>query len=77
MWHYLHFQNLSEVYLELLGGRQTRLELKKPQNNNKEETKNTKNRINIHKLRTSPKEVEEHKKFTESLSKPLWKKIDY
>ena len=69
---------LSKVYLELLGGQQTSLDLNKPSNhsinpNKKETTKNTKN----HKIIISPKEIEQHKKHIESIKSPLWLKFEY
>ncbi len=69
---------LSEVYLELLGGRQTTLFLTEKPNNKKdtEEGKRTKN-ITAHKIQISTEEKSKHKEFVSSLKNPLWQKINY
>ena len=69
---------LSEVYLELLGGRQTTLVLTDETNNDptpKFEKKTKKN--NTHKIQISIEERKQHKKFVATLKNPLWHKIIY
>ena len=74
----LDCQLLSEVYLELLGGRQTTLVLKDSHNNdqNPKHKKETK-RGKVCRIQVSSKEIQKHKEFVASLNSPLWNKIDY
>ena len=74
----LDCQLLAMVYLELIGGQQTKLELSNP--STKEETFNKKNIekiTSINKINLSEKEVAEHKIFVKGLKNALWHKIDY
>ena len=74
----LDCQLLAMVYLELIGGQQTKLELSNP--STKEETFNKKNIekiTSINKINLSEKEVVEHKIFIKGLKNALWHKIDY
>ena len=74
----LDCQLLSEVYLELLGGRQTSMDLIKT-NEKAKKTKQidykTKNKI--HEVEISTNEINEHKNFVADLSNALWHKVDY
>ena len=74
----LDCQLLSEVYLELLGGRQTTLVLKDSYNNELD-SKHEKvtQRGKVHRIQVSSEEIQKHKEFIASLNKPLWHKIDY
>ena len=73
----LDCQLLSEVYIELLGGRQTSLELTKSLSVIKEKNPNkTKNR-KIHQVQISPDDIQKHKKSIVNLKKPLWNEFDY
>jgi len=74
----LDCQLLSEVYLELLGGRQTTLALK-DSHNNEPDPKHGKEiqRGKVHRIQVSSEEIQKHKEFITSLNKPLWHKIDY
>ena len=74
----LDCQLLAEVYLELLGGRQTSLDLTKIQNLNvSEHESNIKKDHNIHKVDITDKEIQQHKDFIGDLKNALWHKIDY
>ena len=74
----LDCQLLAEVYLELLGGRQTSLDLTKTQNSNTSVHKsNIKKDHNIRKVDITDKEIQEHKDFIGDLKNALWHKIDY
>ena len=74
----LDCQLLSEVYLELLGGRQTTLALK-DSHNNEPDPKHGKEiqRGKVHRIQVSSEEIQKHKEFIANLNKPLWHKIDY
>ena len=74
----LDCQLLAEVYLELLGGRQTSMDLTKTQNLNVSEHElNIKKDHNIHKVDITDKDIQEHKDFIADLKNALWHKIDY
>jgi len=69
---------LSEVYLELLGGKQTTLDLNKKNNNQTKSTQKIEQKntlINV--ISISEKEIQTHKKFVKNLKKSLWHKLDY
>ena len=69
---------LSEVYLELLGGRQTHMDLANPTkniNNPKDKKEIIKNKI--HKIQISSEEIRQHKDFVNKLKNALWQKIEY
>jgi DNA polymerase-3 subunit epsilon len=74
----LDCQLLSEVYLELLGGRQTSLSLDKIPDD-KIYTKNKKiiQKNKIHEIYISQEEIKKHKDFISKLKKSLWKEIQY
>ena len=74
----LDCQLLSKVYIELLGGLQTSLDLARSFNdtNNPKDKKIIKN-SKIHKIQISPEEIKQHKKLISSLYAPLWHKIEY
>jgi len=74
----LDCQLLAMVYLELIGGQQTKLELSSP--NTKKETFNKKNIekiTSINKINLSEKEIASHKSFVKGIKNALWHKIDY
>ena len=74
----LDCQLLSEVYLELMGGRQTSLNLTKTPNLNIGTKKeNSKKSHNIYKIKITEKDIQEHKGFIADLKKALWHKVDY
>ena len=74
----LDCQLLSEVYIELLGGRQTSLELSKLPNNKEDlENNRTIKKYKIHQIHISPEEIRQHKEFVVNLDSPVWHKIDY
>ena len=69
---------LSEVYLEILGGKQTSLELEKTTNTSKEKIKKSNEFKNkIHQILISKSEIEEHRNFVADLKKALWHKVRY
>lgn len=74
----LDCQLLSEVYLELLGGRQTTLELGGPNNHkiNTEDKRAAKNN-KVHKIPVSFEEIDQHKDLVSNLKNCLWNKINY
>lgn len=74
----LDCQLLSEVYLELLGGRQISLGLKetiRTNNNLKQNNNILKNKI--HQIPISTNEIKEHKNFIADLKNALWHKVNY
>ena len=73
----LDTQLLAEVYLELLGGKQIKMNLDNNKDFEKQQTK-TKN-INIEVLKIIPtkEEILLHKKSIKQIKNPLWRKIDY
>ena len=69
---------LSEVYLELLGGRQTSLGLTKiTKSNHNLKQKNLEFKNKIHKTIISEKEINDHKNFVADLKNALWHKVNY
>jgi len=74
----LDCQLLAEVYLELLGGRQTSLNLPEFKKNNVNPIKKTplKNN-NISKVKLNKEETQSHKEFVKSIKNALWHKLDY
>jgi len=73
----LDCQLLSEVYIELLGGRQTSLELTKSLNNETEEDSNKTKNKKIHQVQISSEDIQKHKKSIDKLKNPLWGGLDY
>ena len=69
---------LSEVYIELLGGKQTTLDLSKitPNNKTQKQTINPKD-MKINTILITDKEIQDHKNFVKNLKNPLWDKLDY
>ena len=69
---------LAEVYLELLGGKQTSLNLPEFKKNNTNPTnKPLANKNNISKIKLTKEEVQSHKEFVGSIKNALWHKLDY
>ena len=69
---------LSEVYIELLGGRQTTLELaKKDQNNADAKEKKLDKKIQTHLVQLSLDEQKQHKEFIKGLKNNIWNKDTY
>lgn len=69
---------LAEVYLELLGGRQTSLDLTKTSDLNIDiKAENMKKNLNIYKSKITEKETQEHKDFIADLKNALWHKVNY
>jgi DNA polymerase-3 subunit epsilon len=69
---------LSEVYIQLLGGRQIALGLTNNTLTNKglrQKNQETKNKIHI--IPVSEKETKEHKDFVADLNNALWHKVNY
>ena len=71
---------LVEVYIELLGGKQSGFDFFKES----KQAKNTKEAINKEKtskktklIRASDEEIALHKKFVKSIKEPIWKKFNY
>ena len=74
----LDCQLLSEVYLELLGGRQTSLQLSKhPNKEDDSEDKQKKKYNKVHKVKVSIEEIKLHKEFVAKLKNSLWQKNNY
>ena len=74
----LDCQLLSEVYIELLGGQQTSLELKNSSNDKITlEDKKTNEKNKIHQVQVSVEEINNHKKLFAKFKNYLWHKIDY
>jgi len=74
----LDCQLLAEVYLELNGGKQISLNLKKT-NNIEENTKENKilPKIKVSKIIPSKNEIIQHKQLTKQIKNSIWEKIDY
>ena len=69
---------LAEVYLELLGGKQTTLNLSKPNKNNNSSTKQlSTNNNSINKVKLTKEEIQSHKELVKSIKNALWHKLDY
>ena len=69
---------LSEVYLELVGGRQTVLELGNLENkDNKLKRNEPKEPVKILKILKSQEETINHKNFVADLKNALWHKVEY
>ena len=69
---------LAEVYLELLGGRQTSMDLTKTHDHNISiQAKNIKENHNIHNVKITKKDIQEHKDFIADLKNALWHKVNY
>ena len=74
----LDCQLLAEVYLELNGGKQISMNLKKTKNT-EENTKEKKilSAVNISKITPSNSEILQHKQLAKQIKNSLWGKIDY
>lgn len=69
---------LAEVYLELKGGRQTILEFKNKEEENKEKKPETHSFVKkTHKIKILENEIMEHKNFIAELKGALWHKVNY
>ena len=69
---------LAQVYLELLGGKQTSLNLSEFKKNNTSPTKKTPtNNNNINKVKLTKEETQSHKEFVKGIKNALWHKLDY
>jgi len=75
----LDCQLLAEVYLELMGGKQTTLEFSRPikENISRANNKNSLKTKAINKVRISEEEIKSHKKFVKNLKKSFWNKFSY
>tara|TARA_Y100001970_G_C14205585_1_gene843749 strand:- start:411 stop:1091 length:681 start_codon:yes stop_codon:yes gene_type:complete len=74
----LDCQLLAEVYLELVGGKQTRLELKDLKKTEKTAKDNkTAKKNEIKKIQINQEIIESHKKFVKNIKNSLWTKLDY
>ena len=69
---------LAGVYLELLGGKQTSLNLSEFKKNNTIPTnKPLANNNNIIKVKLTKEEIQSHKEFVKGIKNALWHKLDY
>ena len=69
---------LAEVYLELLGGKQTSFDLSEPTKNNTGPTnKPPSNNNNINKIKLTKAEIQSHKELVKGIKNALWHKLDY
>ena len=69
---------LAGVYLELLGGKQTSLNLSEFKKNNTSPTnKPPANNNNVNKVKLTKEEAQSHKEFVKSIKNALWHKLDY
>ena len=69
---------MSEVYIELRGGKQTALNLKNIEKKSNQNTKKNENYSkDIKKVEISPEEIKNHKKLVEEIKNSLWQKMDY
>ena len=69
---------LAGVYLELLGGKQTSLNLSEfKKNNTRLINKTQANNSNINKVKLTKEEIQSHKELVKSIKNALWHKLDY
>ena len=69
---------LAGVYLELLGGKQTSLNLSEFKKNNPSPTNTPPtNNNNINKVKLTKEEIQSHKEFVKGIKNALWHKLDY
>ena len=69
---------LAGVYLELLGGKQTSLNLSEFKKNNTRSTnKSLANNNNINKVKITKGETQSHKELVKGIKNALWHKLDY
>ena len=69
---------LAGVYLELLGGKQTSLNLSEFKKNNTSSTNTPPaNNNNINKVKLTKEEIQSHKEFVKGIKNALWHKLDY
>jgi len=69
---------LAKVYLELLGGKQTSLNLSEFKKNNTSPTnKPPANNNNINKVKLTKEEIQSHKEVVKGVKNALWHKLDY
>ena len=74
----LDCQLLAEVYLELLGGKQTAMELNEPKKEVNYETKKSDTNVdNFIGVKITKDEIRSHKNFIKSIKNALWEKLDY
>jgi len=74
----LDCQLLADVYLELLGGKQTSLNLSEFKKNNTNITKQQPtNNNNIIKVKLTKQEIQSHKELFKDIKNALWHKLDY
>ena len=76
----LDCQLLAEVYLELMGGKQTSLNFISPEpkkNNISSAKKNPKNNNKIAKITLTKEEIASHKELVKDIKNALWHKMDY
>ena len=74
----LDCQLLAAVYLELLGGKQTTLNLSEFKKKNINLTKHHQtNNKNINKIRPTKEEILSHKKLVKDIKNALWHKLNY
>ena len=69
---------LADVYIELLGGKQTTMNLSKDSEVKKTKKQNTNpKKTSINLISISKEEIENHKKFVKGLKSSIWSKLDY
>ena len=69
---------LSEVYLELMGGKQTTLEFLKPnKQNSASANRKPLNTQKIPIIRATEDEIKSHKEFSKKIKNAIWHKLDY
>ena len=74
----LDSQLLAEVYLELMGGKQTSLNLSEYKINNANPIKkHHTNNNNIAKVGLTKEEIQSHKELVKNIKNALWQKLDY
>ena len=75
----LDSQLLSEVYLELVGGRQTSMSLlnNKNQQLKKEDFQKQKKTNHVKKINITEEEIKKHKEFLSKIQKPVWLNFKY
>lgn len=74
----LDCQLLAEVFLELMGGKQSTLELNQLEQQPSKKAANLKRtRQKISTIKVNEEEIKSHKNFTKNIKKAIWQKIDY
>ena len=68
---------LASVYLELMGGKQFKMELNNAAHNKMNSTNNNTNNEKTKEIKLSDEEISLHKQMLKKIKKPIWNKFNY